>query len=364
MPPVRRARQRAVGAPNPPRMQDQNPPPRDQQIDVVVDQGRNAPQRRARDRGPREDEIQLPPAQPARIAPPPPVQLSDQQLASISDQVANQIMVQMGQRNQDPNQPVPIYDVNGGNQLFESDVDDISLNDVQIQSISQDLGCNVPNKTKIKIVSNEYIDLATLLVKNIEPDGIEKQLTVRNGGIVLETKKDLSKINNIQEWTDAFLVFATIYTTAFPGSIGGILKYIHTIRLGASRTSGLGWKNYDVQFRLKKEKNPAMSWAIVDHELWLLYMHQQSTQSNPTQNVSTPSVNKCYDFNYKGHCERKSCTYLHKCLKCSYPHPVIKCRVVSGNYRSGNNHGGWSRSAASSASSFNDKNNKQASRRT
>lgn len=49
------------------------------------------------------------------------------------------------------------------------------------------------------------------------------------------------------------------------------------VRLGASRTMGLGWKSYDEQFRLRKTQNPS---SIIDKELWLLYKNNTKTQFN------------------------------------------------------------------------------------
>ncbi|CAG2255924.1 SLC35A1_2_3 [Mytilus edulis] len=51
-----------------------------------------------------------------------------------------------------------------------------------------------------------------------------------------------------------------------------LLKYMQTVRLGAKRYAGLGWKLYDEQFRLRRSQEPAGSWSVIDTELWLLYI--------------------------------------------------------------------------------------------
>ena len=101
---------------------------------------------------------------------------------------------------------------------------------------------------------------------------------------------------SIQTWTDSFIIYSSIYAAAHPECTTALFKYIHTVRLGASRSPGLGWRDYDVQFRLKKEQNPNMSFAMVDQELWLLYMQAPlfAPKNNPEQ------IGKCYDFNYRG----------------------------------------------------------------
>ncbi|CAG2243366.1 unnamed protein product [Mytilus edulis] len=54
---------------------------------------------------------------------------------------------------------------------------------------------------------------------------------------------------------------------------------MHSIRLGAKRCA-LGWKSYDEQFRLRMSQDPAGSWAVVDPELWLLYMYPPSSNKS------------------------------------------------------------------------------------
>jgi hypothetical protein len=54
------------------------------------------------------------------------------------------------------------------------------------------------------------------------------------------------------------------------------------IKLGASRSKDLGWRDYDQQFRMKKERNPSLSWGDIDMELWVLSISQgrkSNTQS-------------------------------------------------------------------------------------
>ncbi|KAJ8304597.1 hypothetical protein KUTeg_018180 [Tegillarca granosa] len=62
--------------------------------------------------------------------------------------------------------------------------------------------------------------------------------------------------------------------------------------------------------------------------------NSNSTASNTDKEApSTMSNNKlkCYDYNYKGVCNRIRCSYMHTCIKCSLSHPQLKCRVVRSN---------------------------------
>ena len=228
-------------------------------------------------------------------------------------------------------------------------LNDISTDCNEIESCDNELGVNISNTTKTKIINGQYIDLTLLLHSKIDVDDEVKQLAVKEGCLVLDNKKSQSKISTIQQWTDAFLVYSSVYLTAHPNSATSLLKYMHTVRLGASRSSGLGWKDYDSQFRMKKQSNPSISWSKVDQELWLLYMNKSSSlSSNSSSSYHAP---KCVDFNYKGYCTKSNCPYKHRCMRCSFGHPSIKCKVstfsATNNSRSGAR--GFSNPSAKSA---------------
>ena len=159
------------------------------------------------------------------------------------------------------------------------------------------------------------------------------------GQLVLQTKTHDTKITNISMWTDAFLIFASIFCSIHKSRLQELLKYMQVIRLGATRGSGLGWKVYDEQFRLRKSHDPASSWAIIDTELWLLHMQptglgfQQEAPVAPRQ-MQNQTWLKCYAFNYNGSCLQQHCLYKHSCLRCSEAHPAISCTI----YRQGVNN--------------------------
>lgn len=62
----------------------------------------------------------------------------------------------------------------------------------------------------------------------------------------------------------------------------------------------------------------------MDSKLWLIYMHQ-SLQIQPPSSASEPRPFKCYDFNFKGFCQRNNYFYKHQCLHCDKNHPATKC---------------------------------------
>ena len=140
-----------------------------------------------------------------------------------------------------------------------------------------------------------------------------------NGEIVVE-QKSKNKIYNIESWTDAFLIFSSIYGAAHPESYPYLLKYMNVMRLGAKRSQG--WKNYDEQYRLRKAQDPSSSWATIDQELWLLYLYSAPAGSNVQPSSSS---HKCYNYNYQGSCTKLYCSYAHNCIRCNGQHSVIQC---------------------------------------
>ena len=119
---------------------------------------------------------------------------------------------------------------------------------------------------------------------------------------------------------------------AHTDTFADMLKYMSVIRLGAKRST-VGWKLYDEQFRLRRAKNPACSWATIDAELWLLYMHGSLTPLASPVN----KVQKCYGFNYNGACSKPTCHYSHSCMRCFGPHPLKFCLKPNNQYGNSGN---------------------------
>ena len=64
--------------------------------------------------------------------------------------------------------------------------------------------------------------------------------------------KSVAKIDSIDNWTEAFLILASIYLESHPNKTQQILKYMHDIRLDAKTPKG--WVVYDELYRLKMSK--------------------------------------------------------------------------------------------------------------
>ena len=232
-------------------------------------------------------------------------------------------------------------------------------------SVCSGLGECLPQSIKTKIASSEFVDFGTILAK-CEFQGREENefaLKVNNAGELLwkdtQTKVPVSSIHT---WTSAFLVFAAIYLRAHPHRAQEMLKYCNIVRTAAARHSGFGWRKYDVQFRMRQHIQPHRSWAVIDGELWAMYVQtpcpafslSTSTQSSsrfvrgvggarprnfrwqrntsfqprtssassmPGRSLGTLwrqalSTSSCYEYNNTG-CQRgQQCKFAHKCCNC------------------------------------------------
>lgn len=201
-----------------------------------------------------------------------------------------------------------------------SPISSVNHNPTPLISVPHCLCIHVAQPMKEKIWAKDYIDLS----KQIQPDPDndktdQHKFSILDGQLVMSPKTNPKKITSLEVWTDAFIVFASIYLTRHPADIQGILKYMQTIRLGESRNPNASWLEYDKQFRLKISADSTISWASVDAELWSIYMSNQPLTQQNQSNI------KCFDYNFKGPCSRQHCLYLHSCMYCHKNHPRIHC---------------------------------------
>lgn len=206
-------------------------------------------------------------------------------------------------------------------------------------SAEDDITSHVPVQLREKIWKNEYINMALLLKGStdlaeycyggsIYTDPITGQLQTKP----IATKE---KIKNIEQFTDAFMIFMSIYLKRFPTDAIAMLQYVKTLRMAAYTTPGNGWINYDEQFRLRKAISPNMPWGELKSALWLTtvgnasYGNQNQNSSivnHHTQQSQHHRINlPCFDFN-SGRCTWRNCKYLHVCALCkSSAHVEANC---------------------------------------
>ena len=98
------------------------------------------------------------------------------------------------------------------------------------------------------------------------------------GMLALHEPKWKYQISSILGWTDAFLVFVAFFSSAHPSRVQELLKYMHIVRTAAARYPGKGWLEYDRQFRMRQQRRPSRSWAVIDGELWALLVQAPAWQ--------------------------------------------------------------------------------------
>ncbi|XP_055998401.1 uncharacterized protein LOC130047427 [Ostrea edulis] len=116
-------------------------------------------------------------------------------------------------------------------------------------SVGDELAVHIEQTIKEKIWNRDYIELSKLIQSEFEISN-EQRVSVVNGQLVIQPKNPPKRITAIHTWTDAFLIFASIYLTRNPVDLQGILKYMHIVRLAANRSVS-GWIEYDRQIRLR-----------------------------------------------------------------------------------------------------------------
>ena len=150
-----------------------------------------------------------------------------------------------------------------GEQTFPQPVNSSSFSSVP-------LGALVEAKLKAKIWSHQYINLVMLT-----GDSSARYSVVLDAGAESSSwhlkEQPLKKIDTIGSWTDAFLVYMTIYVERFPAEVAQMLKYVQLVRgMASGRNMFL---QYDRDFRKLRAAN-AMNWDVLHYELYLsLSMH-------------------------------------------------------------------------------------------
>ncbi|VDI41487.1 Hypothetical predicted protein [Mytilus galloprovincialis] len=107
--------------------------------------------------------------------------------------------------------PQPTVD----NTQFVSQTGNVTNNDYvqipnRIESVHENLGINVTQSIKEKILKGEFIDLACLLKNSVNTGSDKQKLTWAQGEFILQPISQQSKITNIEKWTDAFIIFIYI----------------------------------------------------------------------------------------------------------------------------------------------------------
>ena len=231
-----------------------------------------------------------------------------------------------------------------------------------LTSVCSPLGDHIQQTLRDKIALHEFIDLGLCLENwssNKPLEGLCVSVDEQGRPVLKSQEKPTIKINTISAWTSAFLIFASVYLSYHPQRVHEILKYMHTVRSAAIRFGSFGWRQYDINFRMRQQRDPQNSWGSIDAELWFLFVvappapraaaiprsgFYPSQQRGPikgpaakprapgrgTPGSSSHTIGRapCFGFNKLEGCKFAQCRFSHVCSACHKPgHTALVCKT-------------------------------------
>ena len=125
-------------------------------------------------------------------------------------------------------------------------------------------------------------------------------------------KQSKETVPNIECWTDAFLIFASIYTVRYPDKVQELFRYMSVIRDASSKFPFNSCRLYDEQFRMRQAIK-VMNWGNINPYLWLRIMPSSINKILPSQSSQSNIATKICRFFNKGSCTYYHCNFRHAC---------------------------------------------------
>ncbi|XP_053390060.1 uncharacterized protein LOC128546109 [Mercenaria mercenaria] len=151
------------------------------------------------------------------------------------------------------------------------------------------LHASVNLKIKEKIWADEFVDFSTSFSKSQE----SFSLTITPTGISSFSQSNPRKFITIEQWTDIFAVFSSVYRQKYPDTAEQLAQYSNTVRAIAKARGN--WHYYDVQFRQLRQSHP-FSWDSIHHELYIKALSQKQPfrpngpQTGQSRKTATNSI--------------------------------------------------------------------------
>ena len=207
------------------------------------------------------------------------------------------------------------------------------------------LGSLVDPKIKAKIWAKQFVELE-LLAAESTPQTLF-MLDAHTSKPVVEVRDQPTKrITNVEQWTDAFLLYIAIYLERHPADTADILKYLQIIRTMSANAHSKLFLSYDRNFRKLRARN-SMPWCNIHQELFH-HVTSEATKAQsqsrggfpltrqPFQRKQSFPAGYCYAFCATGRCRNAACTYSHMCPTCSGPHAPSMCPTKRTGQRPSN----------------------------
>ena len=186
------------------------------------------------------------------------------------------------------------------------------------------LHATVSQKKKEKIWANEFIELSTL-----QEDEVEDICFNIHTGAVSSHQTTKKKFLTIEQWTDAFNIYASVRRVKYPDEAEGLSAYMGIVRRIAHEHGS--WHYYDTNFRrLRQTTNYA--WDEIENELFLVALSRKSSsfrqirqpdKKQPPQGPQS-TFRSCYKFNKGVPCG--GCKFPHVCADCGRSnHGRLRC---------------------------------------
>ncbi len=168
----------------------------------------------------------------------------------------------------------------------------VSLSSLTSSGIADHLDTIMINR----ILKGEFVELENLLLPTLDEIRMENEqlgtLVLENGCIVV--KKKSCQIKSFDRWSSAFEVYMAVYLVTHPKETLLMLSYIRTLRKFSEQMTLKGvdsWLLYDKLFRIKKARiGTAMSWGVIDSELYALHILMPLTMPQSVLNCNSPST--------------------------------------------------------------------------
>lgn len=127
------------------------------------------------------------------------------------------------------------------------------------------LGAAISPTIRGKILADEYINLGSLISPN-QPE--EFALSVAQNSLQVRQVQKNRGILNIDQWSQAFTLYSSIYLEKYPDQTQKLLKYSYNIRDMANSYKGFAWRAYDEEFRLCRVTT-GWPWDVINYELFM-----------------------------------------------------------------------------------------------